>query len=83
MANKMRLLDAVWLKIIGRETGYVTAECVVLYCDCTDGPFLVPSDPDPVPQASPAAQRRPVANVHGGSGHQLVFPQNEGRTGTD
>lgn len=42
-----------------------------------------PADPDPVPQASPAAKCGPTAVIHGGPGHQLVFPQNEGGTRTD
>lgn len=37
-----------------------------------------PADPDPVPQASAATECGPAAFVHGGSSHQLVFPQNEG-----
>lgn len=40
--------------------------------------LLYPADADPVPQASPAAERGPTAVVHGGPVHQLVFPQNEG-----
>lgn len=42
-----------------------------------------PAEPDPVPEASPAAERSSTTIVHGGPGHQLVFPQNEGGTRTD
>lgn len=40
--------------------------------------LFYPADPDPVPQASPAAECGPTAVIHGGPSHQLVFPQNEG-----
>lgn len=40
--------------------------------------LFCPADPDSVPEASPAAECSPTAVVHGGSSHQLVFPQNEG-----
>lgn len=40
--------------------------------------LFYPADADPVPQASPAAECGPIAVIHGGPSHQLVFPQNEG-----
>lgn len=51
-----------------------------MYCTLlvTNTCVFYPADPDPVPQASPAAQCSPTAIVHGGPSHQLVFPQNEG-----
>lgn len=45
--------------------------------------YFNPADPDPVPEASPTAECSPTAVIHGGPGHQLVFPQNEGGTRTD
>lgn len=44
----------------------------------TNTRLFYPADPDPVPQASPAAECGPTAVIHGGPSHQLVFPQNEG-----